>query len=92
MDLGALVEEFPWDPDWLLSGRAKYTYMIDSTNFSLKITNSTSGGKSPGLTTSRLVSARGSEGQGAILNLWISKRESGHAHNPRPDVTCWGWY
>jgi hypothetical protein len=43
--------------------------MIDRMKRLRMMTNSTSGGKSPPLTTSRLVSARGSEGHGAMLKL-----------------------
>lgn len=58
--------------------------MIERTKRSLRMTNSTSGGKSPELTTSRLVKARGSEGQGAMLNLDISDINVNHTYMPRP--------
>lgn len=45
------------------------THMIDMTNRSRNITNSTSGGKSFGCTTRRFVNASGSDGHGAMLNL-----------------------
>lgn len=50
------------------------------------MTNSTSGGKSPELTTRRFVSARGSDGHGAMLNLFAMslaiQREHGDSHAP----------
>jgi hypothetical protein len=45
------------------------TYMTDKMKRSLMMTNSTSGGKSPPLTTSRFVNANASVGQGAMPNL-----------------------
>ena len=43
--------------------------MMDRTYFSLTTTNSTSGGKSPPLTTNLLVNANGSDGHGAMSYL-----------------------
>ena len=55
----------------LLIQRILDAYMMERTKRLRMMTNSTSGGKSPELTTRRLVRARGSDGHGAMLNLIV---------------------